>query len=128
MDLGSLSKAHPLPSALALTWRYRWLNCPVALPCRFALAVMGHLSWLATSSLGYHLGESDRVFGRSRVVGIESSVIGWLAVAFASQYQTKIERKLTATSEGILWLDGNEWLSSQNETSALISHSFSQTR
>jgi len=46
---------------------------------------VGHLSRLATSRVGYHLGKSDRVFGRSRVVGIESSVIGWLAVAFASK-------------------------------------------
>jgi len=89
---------------------------------------MGHLSRLATNRVGYHLGKGDRLSGRSRVVGIESPFARWSACTFASQYQTKIERKLIATSEGVLWLDGNEWLGSQKETSALISHSFSQNR
>jgi hypothetical protein len=89
---------------------------------------MGHLSRLARSRVGYHLEKGDRVFGWCGVVGSKSSFARWSACTFASQYQTKIERKLIATSEGVLWLDGNEWLGSQKETSALISHSFSQNR
>jgi hypothetical protein len=89
---------------------------------------MGHLSRLATNRVGYHLGKSDRVSSRCGVVGSKSSFARWSACTFASQYQTKIERKLIAISEGELWLDGNEWLGSQKETSALISHSFSQNR
>jgi hypothetical protein len=89
---------------------------------------MGHLSRLATNRVGYHLAKGDRVFGWCGVVGSKSSFARWSACTFASQYQTKIERKLITTSEGELWLDGNEWLGSQKETSALISHSFSQNR
>jgi hypothetical protein len=78
--------------------------------------------------VGYHLGKGDHVSSWCGVVGSQSLTSGWSACAFTSQYQTKIERQLIATSEGELWLDGNEWLGSQKETSALISHSFSQNR
>jgi len=94
VDLDSLSKAHPLSPSLALTRRYRWLNCPVALPCRFALAVVGHLSWLATSRVGYHLGESNRVLSGSRAISLKSPVSGWLAAALARWRESTVEGKL----------------------------------
>ncbi len=84
--LVALSEAHPLPSALAVSWRYRWLNYPVALPCRSTSTAVVNLPWIAASSLGYYMGKSDRVFGGSGVKCVESSVIGWLAVAPASKY------------------------------------------
>ena len=78
--------------------------------------------------MGYHLGKGDCVSSWCGVVGSESFTARWSACTFASQYQTKIERQLIATSAGELWLDGNEWLGSQKETSALISHSPTQSR
>ena len=42
--------------------------------------------------MGDHKAESDRVFGGSGVVGIESPVIGWLAVALASDGKAAVER------------------------------------
>ncbi len=76
--LVALSEAHPLPSALALTRRYRRLGCPVALPCRVALADVVYLPRITASRVDDCLGKSDRVLGGSRVISAQSSVIGWV--------------------------------------------------
>ncbi len=95
VDLDSLSKAHSLPSSLALTWRYRRLGCPVTVPCRFALAVVGYLPRSTASRVGYQLGESDRVLSGSGVVSCESFTAGWSACAIASIGKATAERQLS---------------------------------
>jgi uncharacterized metal-binding protein len=57
------------------------------------LAAVVFASRSTASGVGYHLGKGDRVFGWSRAKRIESPVVGWLAVALASECKGTVEGK-----------------------------------